>query len=131
MRYEASIARLDEKYIPQLRVSNCHFVAEDLGLFVLAKFNDCSVSVAGTPKTGSQSPIRKTNHYVTVIRESTGELVALDATRPTYEEGKEYWMFNASTEGQLMRILSKHYGGKWSIQDKWLHEIPKWYTGFP
>ncbi|OGK38460.1 hypothetical protein A3D00_01380 [Candidatus Woesebacteria bacterium RIFCSPHIGHO2_02_FULL_38_9] len=131
MRYEAQIGSLEETYPPKLRFSNCLFVSEDLALRVLQSHPGCSVTTARTKQTGAGKAIRETNHCVAIIKETDGKIIALDATRPTYESEPEedYWRFTADTEAELLLALSRHYGGDWSIdEDKWLHEVPDWYT---
>jgi hypothetical protein len=131
MKYNPLIARLEEKYPPKQRGFGCLPVSESLALLVLAEFPGHSVSTAQTRQTSRNGAIRETNHYVSIVREPSGKLIAMDATRPSYEDGEDCWTFEAQTESELMAQLSKHYGGDWNIQDKWLHEVPEWYKGFP
>ena len=131
MKYAPLIARLEERYPPNQRRGGCLPVSENLALLVLAEFSGHSVSTAETRQTAKTGAIGETNHYVAIIREPCGKLVAMDATRPSYERGNDYWIFEAETEVELMAKLSNHYGGKWNIQNKWLHQVPEWYAGFP
>ncbi len=131
MKYNSLIERLAEKYPLKQRRFGCLPVSESLALLVLTGFYGHSVSIAQTRQTCRGGAIGETNHYVTIVREPSGKLVAMDATRSSYEDSKDCWIFEAESEKELMTQLSNHYGGKWNILDKWLHEVPEGYKGFP
>jgi len=129
MNYEHFVLRLEKKYPPNQRGYGCLSISEDLALVILSqRIANLSVSVAQTSQTKKNGPIGEVNHYITIVKEPDEKFVGIDATRPFYDSGNNYWIFNADTEKKLMVILSNHYGGAWSIQHKWLHEMPDWYN---
>jgi len=119
MTYESAISELRQKWPVERIFNNCVFISNDLGEILQREFPDSEVYTARSDSLRGERVVFWANHQVSVVRQNGSGFVALDVTRPSYEEGHEYWMLRADSEEGLLRTLSEHYTGDWKLNQRY------------
>lgn len=120
MTYESAIKELRKKWPVKRIFNNCVFISNDLGKILQKEFPESEIYTARSDSLrGEERIVFWASHQVSVVRQKEDKFTALDATRPYYEEGAEYWMLEADSEEELLKRLSEHYTGDWMLNQEY------------
>ncbi len=119
MKYQSALKKLRKIWPVDIIACNCTAISNDLGKIIYRQFPRYNIFTARSDNLYGKRLVVRTNHQVSVIKENDERFLALDATRPLYEKGSEFWIFTAKSTSELMQILKSQYSGDWRLNQRY------------